>query len=237
MVIACRRITAPLAMLAILAPAVAACSGGGSPDDGGDAGQAAPIGTGYTSDQLRQALPTELAGYQRAGEPDAGEYASLTASQNYAQLQRQITLDKPKCSSTSRISGLDAAPSALAVFVKPSGQSVSTMLMGVTGPTAEQQLRVRVPAGCRSFRSKVGDQWSTHEVIEAGGQNTGSLGLGSRTVGITTVTGNTAVRTWYVLLRGRGYLGTITLYGPNVTRTEAEQLAKTTYQHAERILP
>lgn len=232
------RSTPALLLPALAGLALAGCSARGPHGGtaaGGDGGDR-PVGTGYTSEQLRQALPTDLAGYRRIGEPDAGEYGSLSAVRNYMQLQRQITLDKPKCAGTTRLSGLDSAPSALAVFTKPNGQSVSAVLMAVATRAAERQLEVRVPEGCRTFRSKVGGQWSSHEVIEAG-QGSGSLGLGSRTVGVTTITGSTAVKTWYVLMHGRGYLGTITLYGPNVTRAEAEQLARNAYEQAERILP
>jgi hypothetical protein len=227
-----RRVAAVVAGLAL--SAAAGCDGGGAQGAARPGAGTAPVGTGYTSDQLRQALPVELVGYQRTGEPDAGEYDSLQAIQNFTQLQRQVTLDKPQCANTSQISGLGSAPAALIMFTKANGQSTTATLIAVPSATAEQQLRVRVPAGCRSFRAKIGQQWSTHEVIEVHGQG---IGLGARTVGVTTTTGSTAVKTWYVVLRGRGYLGTITLYGPNVTRTEAERLARQTYDHAERILP
>lgn len=229
-------------MVLITAAAGGACSGSGGSARGSEAGRAggggrvAPAGSGYTSDQLRQALLTEIVGYQRAGEPDAGEYGSLKAIQNFNQLQRQITLDKPRCTNVTSTggAGLRAAPAALAVFAKPgSGESATVTLMAVPVITAERQVRVRVPDNCRSFRARVGDQWSSHRVVEGG---PGGIGLGSRTVGVTTTTGDAAVKTWYVVLRGRGYLGTLTLYGPNVTRTEAEQLARQMYDQAERIL-
>jgi hypothetical protein len=54
---------------------------------------------------------------------------------------------------------------------------------------------------------------------------------------VATVSGTSRVKTWYVVLRSRGYVATVTLYGPNATRTEAEQLARRVYEKAERALP
>jgi hypothetical protein len=71
-------------------------------------------------------------------------------------------------------------------------------------------------------------------VVEA---SRGTLGAGSRTVGVATTSGTSHVKTWYVVLKAHGYLCTITLYGPNVTRAEAEQISHQAYQQAERILP
>jgi hypothetical protein len=95
-------------------------------------------------------------------------------------------------------------------------------------------VRIRVPAACRSFKARVGDQWSAHRVVEA---TRGRLGEGSRTVGVATTSGSSHVKTWYVVLKATGYLATITLYGPNVTRAEAEQIALQAHRQAERVLP
>lgn len=212
----------------------AACGGG---DTSGDAETAAdpPPGTGYTSDQLQQALLTELSGYQRAGEPDSGEYGALDAIQNFNRLQAQVKLDKPQCANTAPDfdKAQQAAPAAITTFAKSNGQNVTETLMRVSAETADRQVRIRVAPACRSFKARVGDQWSTHRVVEARGE----LGDGSRTVGVATTSGTSHVKTWYVVLKARGYLATITLYGPNVTRAEAEQIARQAHRQAQRILP
>jgi hypothetical protein len=228
----------PIVVTSVLA---AACGGGGT--DSAQARQAgdraAPAGTGYTSDQLRQALPTELVGYRRNGEPDAGEYGSLKSIQNFHELQRQVTFDKPECvqltgAGTASDGELRSAPAAVASFAKPNGQSVSAALMAVSDRVAQRHVGLRMPARCKTFRTKIGKQWSGHEVVEAGQAN---VGLGARILGIATTSGNASVKIWYVVLRGKGYMATVALYGPTVTRAEAEQLARQTYDHAERILP
>jgi hypothetical protein len=236
------RRTAAAAINAVAVAAVVAvggCGGGASstpPDE--PPGGRVPAGTGYTSDQLEQALLPEITGYRRTGRPESGEYGSLSAIRNFTELQRQVKLDKPECADATRTFDASAevqrAPAAITTFVKGFGQYATESLMTVPDEISEQLVRLRIPAGCRSFRTEVGDSVSSHRVAAA---PRGRLGEGSRTVGVATVSGSSRVRTWYVVLRSGGYVATITLYGPNATRAEAEQVARRAYQRAERVLP
>jgi hypothetical protein len=221
--------------------AVSGCGGGGGassaqPDE--PPGGRVPAGTGYNSDQLEQALLPEITGYRRTGQPESGEYGSLRAIRNFTQLQRQVKLDMPECADATRTFDaspeMQRAPAAITTFIKGFGQYATESLMTVPDEISERLVRLRIPADCRSFRTTVGDSVSSHQVIAAA---RGRLGDGSRTVGVATVSGSSRVRTWYVVLRSGGYVATVTLYGPNATRTEAEQLARRVYQRAERVLP
>jgi hypothetical protein len=126
------------------------------------------------------------------------------------------------------------APAAIATFEKGFGQYATEALLTIPDGLAEHLVKLRVPAGCRSFHSKVGTRVSAHQVVETG---RGRLGEGSRTVGVATVSGSSRVKTWYVVLRSHGYLATVTLYGSGATRVEAEQIARRAYERAERNLP
>jgi hypothetical protein len=231
------------ALLTVTAATALACGGGGG-GDGTEAGRtqstgkAALAGTAYTSDQLRQALLVEAPGYRRSGEPDAGEYGALKAIQNFNQLQRQVSIDKAHCRGNGSAGpggpAVDkAAPAAITAFTKGSGQSVTQTLIALPADAAEEHIDARVPDGCRSFRTRVGGQWAQHRVVEA---PPGRIGEGSRTVGVSTTSGGSSLKSWYVVLRGRRYLTTISLVGPTATRAEAEQLARRADAHARRIL-
>ncbi|MFC9977942.1 hypothetical protein ACFVH6_44250 [Spirillospora sp. NPDC127200] len=225
------------AALTVLAAALTACGGdgGGAAEPARATGRAALAGTGYTSDQLKQALLRELPGYQRAGEPDSGEYGTRKAIQNFEQLQREVRLDKPRCAAAQPGRQVDkSVPAALTTFTKSGSQYVTETLMAMSDDEAEQQVKARVPAGCQTFRTRVGAQWSEHTVVEP---PPGDIGEGSRVVGVTTTTGGSNTRTWYVVLRGRRYLATISLYGPTATRAEAERLARLAHEQAGKILP
>lgn len=232
-----------LPTLAALLAAWAAASGcGGASGTGGGAhgtpstGRAALAGSGYTAAQLEQALLTEAPGYRRAGEPDSGEYRALKAVQNADLLRRQTRLDKPRCAGAAAPAtevGGDV-PTALTTFTGEGGEIVTETLMGLGGAAAERQLSVRVPASCRTFRTRIGGTWSEHRVVES---PRGDLGEGSRTVGVTTVTGGARTRTWYVVVKGGRYLATISLFGPKATKAEAERLAVQALTQATRILP
>jgi hypothetical protein len=215
--------------------AVAACSGGNSGGTPPPVRSAAPVPGSYSADQLSQALLTEISGYQQSGIPQSGQYGSLAAVQNSHQMQQAVKIDKPQCLPRALAADrtVRAAPAALTAFAR-GPQSASEALLAVGPDVAAQQVRKRVPAGCRTFRVRVDGRWSAATVVEPHGAR---IGEGSRTVGVSTTGRQGAVRTWIVVLRSRGYLAAITLFGPTATQAEAEKLARKAYQQAERILP
>ncbi|GAA0948420.1 hypothetical protein GCM10009550_24750 [Actinocorallia libanotica] len=211
------------------------------PASAGEDTASAPAGARtYTSDQLRQALLPEVQQYVRAGEPDSGAYGMLKPVRNFAQLQGQVTLDKPKCATASQAVGsggsLGSAPAALATFARADGQTITQTLLAVSELTATEEIGRRVPALCRTFRTKVGGRWSTHQVVEATPDRR-FVGDGSRTVGLLTMSGSTKVTMWFVVFRGRGYLGTISVYGAKASRREAERIGTLAHEQAARVLP
>jgi hypothetical protein len=235
------------AVVAVLFLASAAGCGGGG---GGHAvasptpSYEPPVPGSYNAVQLTQALLTDIPGYVRSGAPQWGEYGSLAAVQNLNQMQQAVKLDKPQCASSthplSQEKGVQSAPSALVAFTKGTRQSLTETLMAVGPDVAARQVKVRVAAACRTFRVKVGRTWVSDTIVEPSGTR---IGEGSRTAGVVTAAatpvaaGGVAIHTWFVVLRSRGYLATITLYGPGVTQVEAERLARKAYQQAERVLP
>ncbi|WP_245627637.1 hypothetical protein [Actinomadura oligospora] len=230
-----RPLATSLALVTAATVGLAGCGGGGSHGTGGGRRAALAL-TGYTSDQLKLALLTDITGYQRAGEPDSGEYGSLKGIQNFAQLQRQVTLDKPRCADAAAGQpDVDrAAPAALTSFNRGDGQVVTETLMGMPDEAAQRQIQRRVTSGCLAFRTRVGTRWAEHRVSEFPG---GTIGRGSRTVGVSTISGTSHTRAWYVVLRGRHSVATVSLFGPNATRAEVEQLARQAYDRSEHYLP
>lgn len=231
-------------MVAAFVPlaSIAACGegGGGRAATSPTASYAAPVPGSYNADQLTQALLTDIPGYVRSGAPQWGEYGSLAAVQNLNQMQQAVKLDKPQCASSthavSQEKAVQTAPSALVALTKGGRQSLTETLMAVGPDVAARQVKARVPIGCRSFRVKVGHDWVSDTIVEP---SVPRIGEGSRTAGVVSSSPRsaTAVHTWFVVLRSRGYLATITMYGPDATRAEAERFARKAYQQAERILP
>ncbi len=212
--------------------------GGGHTEASTTPSPAAPPTGPYNADQLTQALLPDIPGYMRSGAPQWGEYGSLAAVQNLSQMQQAVRLDKPQCASSTRVlaqeKAVQTAPSALVAYTRGARQSLTETLMAVGPDVAARQVRTRIPAACRNIRVRVGSSWIADTLVEPAGAH---IGEGSRTAGVLTSTGTTAVRTWFVVLRSRGYLATITLYGPGATQIEAERFARRAYQQAERILP
>lgn len=199
----------------------------------------APVVPGsYSADQLTQALLAAIPGYQQSGIPQSGQYGSLAAVQSSGEMQQAAKIDKQRClpRALTADGAVRSAPAALAAFNRGDASlSVSEVLLAVGPDVAARQVRRRVPDGCRTFRVRVGRRWSSATVTEPSGAR---IGEGSRIVGVTTsAPGRPVTRTWTVVLRSRGYLASVTLFGPSATQGEAERLARKAYQQAERILP
>ncbi|GGU93869.1 hypothetical protein GCM10010182_07000 [Actinomadura cremea] len=228
----------PLVLAATLTAAtVSACDGDAPARTSGGDGGVAVAGIGYTSDQLAQALLTELTGYQRGGDPDLGEYGTLRAIRNAAHLQESVVLDKPRCAKGAGGPGGNIpakVPAALVTFAKGNGQAATQALMAMPADEADKQVNARVPSGCLTFKSRIGTKWAEHRVSES---PRGDIGQGSRTVGVTTIAGTGHTKAWYVVFRGRDYLATISVVGPNATRDEAERIARESLRNADRFLP
>jgi hypothetical protein len=223
------------------ATTAAACGGGGDAEgrQGKPPGRAALAGTSYTSDQLQQALLTQAPGYRRNGEPDSGEYGALKAIQNFGQLRKQVGVDKIACRAEGNAGPggppVDpGTPAAITSFTRGNGQSVTETLMAMDADDADRHVNARVPAECRTFRTRIGGQWATHRVVDA---ESTLIGGGARTLGVATHSGGSSLKSWYVVVRGRRYLATISLVGPAATGAEAEQLARLADAQARRILP
>ncbi|WP_131741045.1 hypothetical protein [Actinomadura roseirufa] len=226
----------PVTLLATLA-AVSACGGGDErAQQVRDTGRAVLPGIGFTSAQLEQALLTETPGYRRAGEPDSGEYGSIRAFKDLEELRDQAVVDPPRCKNGAAgpVGNVDAdVPAALTLFNRGDGHTATEALMGLPAAAAERQVMARVPPGCTTFRTKAGSEWAEHRVYET---VQGTIGEGSRTVGVATVSGGVLSRTWYVVFKDRHYLGTITVHGPRARRADAERLARQALDRARQIL-
>jgi hypothetical protein len=127
-----------------------------------------------------------------------------------------------------------SAPAAIGSFSKANGQTITETIMSMPSDAADRHVKGRIPQACSTFRAKVGGKWSDHRMVES---PPGTIGEGSRTVGVATRSSGSAMKTWYVVLRGPRYLATVSLIGPNATRAEAEQLARQADAQAQRILP
>ncbi|MDX6742026.1 hypothetical protein [Actinocorallia sp. A-T 12471] len=226
-------------VMAVLLTAASGCSGKDDDAPPPPVRTASAGTTGLTSDQLRQALLPDIPGYVRAGEPESGTYGMLRAIRNFNQLQGQVKLDKSECADAARAletaGDLAVSPAALATFAKATGETITQTLLAVSPEAAQREIERRVPKLCRTFKSKVGGDWSTHQVLEQT-PDRHLIGEGSRTVGLVTMSGEVKVNMWFVVFTSPGYLGTVSVYGPKATKGEAERLAREAVAQTERVL-
>src|SRR3954470_1349408 len=120
------RILTAVLLLGVAGSTMTACGGDGGGSRSGRVSSNPIPSSDFTAVQLQQALLFEIPGYRRTGEPDSGEYGSLSAIQNFNRLHSQVRLDKPQCAPTGRGFSVTEqhAPAALATFAKRNGQTV-----------------------------------------------------------------------------------------------------------------
>jgi hypothetical protein len=193
--------------------------------------------SGYGSDQLEQALLTSVSGYQQTGAAQSGNYSELPDVQSFLSMRQGVKLSKPQCQSTTvtGVVGQDRQlPAAVVSFAHGSGGTVTETLLSMNPKDAAQQVALRLPADCRSFKVHIDRQWATETVTQS---TADVVGEGSRTVGVSTTVGGQTVDSWFVTFYSRTYLATVSVYGSGATRGRATSIARAAYAEAERVLP
>lgn len=235
----------------------ASCAGGGGSGDARGDGpppaglpSAAPSGGAaeggprdITAAQLENALLTQVSGYERLAGPESGTYGKLKSVRQSSQFQQAARpqLNKPQCARATEAFTAKAqnAPAATVGFDKGGEVTFAEVLMAVPDAVAKEQIGYRVPYLCRSYRATFGNgQQFDYRVVTGDESAALRLGAGARTLGmaVTAPSGRVNTKIWTVVFRDDDYVGSVALTGPKVTRADVEELARSAYQQAERVL-
>jgi hypothetical protein len=109
---------------------------------------------------------------------------------------------------------------------------VSEVLIAPSATEAVSALGSQLMAGCDSYHATVGGKTFTYTVREAALHG---LGQQARELNIKAA-GYAQVDVWSVLYRGNGFVGAVTVVGPNASQPVVQALAKDAYQHATTML-
>ncbi|WP_329261159.1 hypothetical protein OG417_25770 [Actinoallomurus sp. NBC_01490] len=222
--------------------ASASCHGGGEKSaapttaspHGGRSGSAsatpASASPRYTARQLAGALI----------KPPAGAAAISKGSGPYETVIKKLSggapqaTGNPSCDAMGR-TGIDVTgsmPSAFVSFAQV-GRSPSEVLVAVPDPVAEQAVTQPVPQACRTIKARAAGTTVTATVVS---DEPLHIGDGGRIIRTDQVTGGTRLRSWQVFFTGPGYLANIDVTGTNVTRADAETLARQAQRRASTTL-
>ncbi|MCW2936600.1 MAG: hypothetical protein JWM19_7562 [Actinomycetia bacterium] len=221
---------------------LAGCTGsGGSSSSSGAAGAtdgAAKPGGPFSAGQLKKALLIRINGVGPASAPDAGSYASLPAIKTAAAQMLGTTITPAECAQATVLQAadldtgaLDGAPAAVANF-QVGADGVSEVLAAHPGSAAVATLAETVPAGCAHYTVTAGGKTVKYAVKQ-------DLvhGIGMQPARIVNISApKQKSNVWSVLYRGDGFVGAITVDGPNASEAVARALSQQAYAYAAQSL-
>jgi hypothetical protein len=231
--------TTALALLG--ATAIAGC-GGGSASSAGKAGATETAGvaatTGHksiTADQLKSALLTKVGGSSPAAPAESGDYGALPDVQTSKQTMHAVKVKPNKCANAA-VTGFNSAafahaPASVVTF-RVGHDGISEVLVAATPQVATTALANKLPAGCQHYTATVAGKTFHYSVQE---QPMTGLATQARALNVKAA-GYAEVNVWSVVYRADGFVGAVTVVGPDATEASAKKLATQAYQFAAQTL-
>lgn len=213
---------------------LAGCSGGGGSSTASSSAAAAAAGL-FSGAQLRGALLTRVNGVAEVAPASVGEYATLSAVSTGRPAAGAVQVSPSGCAGAAAAgfgSAILAQAPAAAVTFRVGGNVVSEVLIASSAGTASAVLAGRVPAGCARYQGKVAGK-----TVKYGLTVKAVTGIGQQARVLNVLTGGSApVSQWSLVYQGAGFVGTVTVIGPNASETAVRELAQQAYAFAARSL-
>jgi hypothetical protein len=234
--------TTALALLG--AAAVAGCGSSGSSSQASTsqttaaaaAGTAATSGLkSFTATQLKGALLTKVSGARPAAPAESGNYGALPDVQTSKQTMNGVKVTPAKCAQAT-VTGFNSAaftraPASVVTF-RVGRDGVSEVLVSATPEIASTALGNRLPTGCSHYTAQVSGRTFHYSVKEAGFSG---LANEARALNVKAA-GYAEVNVWSVVYKASGFVGAVTIVGPDATEAAAKQLASQAYAYAAQSL-
>jgi hypothetical protein len=227
--------------LALLgATAVAGCGGSASTSQASathTAGVATATGQAQslTAAQLKGALLTKVGGASPAAPAQAGNYGALPDVKTSKQTMHGVKVTPARCSQAT-VTGFNSAaftkaPASVVTF-RLGRDGVSEVLVSATPDVATSAIANKLPAGCEHYTATVGGKTFHYSVKEA---PIGGLANEARALNVKAA-GYSQVNVWSVVYRADGFVGAVTIVGPDASQASAKKLATQAYAYAHQSL-
>jgi hypothetical protein len=211
---------------------LAGCSGSGQSSA---ASSASPVASGFSAAQLRGALLTRVNGVTAITPVSTGKYASLPAATTGRPAVNALQVSPSACAGAASAGFgstiLGGAPAAAVTF-RLGGNAVSEVLIASSADSASAVLAGRVPVGCTRYQVKVAGRTVNYGLTE---RAVTGIGQQARELNVRAG-GATPVNQWTLVYRGAGFVGTVTVTGPNASEAAVRELAQQAYAFAARSL-
>jgi hypothetical protein len=229
-----RRTTVLLLVPAAVAGAsLAGCS---SSSHAADASLSAKAAAGaFNAVKLRGALLTRVNGVGAAAPAASGDFSSLAATATGDQPAGGIKATPKDCAQATQAAfdpAVVAESPAAAVTFKVDANGVSEVLVSSPNSVASTALAGRLPAACAHFKETVDGKTLTYTATEA--PLTG-IGQQARTLNVQSSAGRADDR-WSLVYRGKGFVGAVTVVGPNASEAAVRELGEQAYTYAVKSL-
>jgi hypothetical protein len=219
---------------AVAGASLAGCSSSSS--QVGNASLSAKAATGALSvAKLRGALLTRVNGVGAATPVASGDFSSLSAAETGEQPTVDVKAAPQACAQATQ-TGFDptvlADSPAAAVTFKVDANGVSEVLVSSPDSVASTALAGQLPAACASFKETVDGKTLTYTATESA--LTG-IGTQARMLNVRSSAGS-ADDLWSLVYRGKGFIGVVTVVGPNASQAAVRELGQQAYTYAAKSL-
>lgn len=241
-----RRVPVPLLSVAVTAgllglAGVAGCSGGSHAATGGTTGMTVSNKSGnFNAQQLKAALLTRINGDAPISAPSAGGYSSLPGVQAAAAQMNGVTVTPSQCMQATVLQGavldtgaLGTAPTAVVNF-RVATNGVSEMLAKPPSQAVGAALGKPMPAGCSRYTASSGGRTYQYVVKQDWVQGLGKKS--ARVLNISLQGQKPPASVWSIVFQGSGFVGAVSVDGPNASEAAVRELGLQAYQYAAKSL-
>ncbi|HEX4833093.1 MAG TPA: hypothetical protein VH478_18575 [Trebonia sp.] len=236
-----RRLGIAVAAGLLGAAGVAGCSTGSSSSSGNTTGITTHNGaTSFSAAQLRKALLTRINGVGPAMKADAGAYATLPEIKAARAQMAGVTVQPKGCLQATVLEGADldtgalnGSPAAVVNF-KVGTNGVSEVLAAPKDSATAAALGKAIAPGCASYTATAGGNTYKYSFKQSWAKGIGLKQ--ARVLNITTEVSGQSDIVWSVLFQGNGFVGALTVAGPNASRAAVQELGTQGYEYAAKAL-
>jgi hypothetical protein len=229
------------ALALIGAAALSGCGGSSSPSQASNtttqsaSAQATASAIAFTSAQLQDALLAKVNGDKPAAPAESGDYGALPDVQSSKQTMNGVKVTPAKCAEAAQTGFNSAsfanAPASVVTF-RVGRDGVSEVLVSTPPEGAANALGDSLPAGCEHYSASVDGKTFRYTVHES---SFSGLAQQARTLNVKAA-GYTSVDVWSVVYQGTGFVGAVTMVGPDASEQGVKDLAQSAYTHASQAL-
>jgi hypothetical protein len=231
------------AVLLLVPAAVAGASLAGctsSSSHSGDAALSAKAAAGaFSAAKLRGALLTRVNGVGAAAPVASGNFSALPAAETGRQSAAGQVIPN-ECARATQTgfnpTGFNpkvlAASPAAAVTFKVATNGVSEELVSSPDSIASTALAGKLPAACAHFKETVDGKTVTYTATES---TLTGIGKQARILNLQS-SGGSADDLWALVYRGKGFIGAVTVSGPNASQSAVRELGEQAYTYAAKSL-